>query len=183
MVDEKFIDIFSKEDFRKWLSKNHDKEKKIGLIIHKKHTGKDSPSHRELMDEAICFGWIDTIVKRLDEDRYLRFFARRTKNSNWSYNTLSYARELVKSKRMTLHGLHFYKEGLKKLPHDHGIPKNPDVPEELKKLLEKNKTAKRNFEKLSPSARRMNLRFIVRAKLSETKKKRIDAFVKKLKIK
>ncbi len=64
MSDEKFIYIFDKEDFRKWLSKNHDKENKIGLILHKKHTGKKSPSHHELMEEAICFGWIDTIIKK-----------------------------------------------------------------------------------------------------------------------
>ncbi len=80
---------------------------------------------------------------------------------------------------MTSHGLHFYEEGLKKLPHDYGIPENPEVPEDLKKILNKNKIAKENFRKLAPSLRKMNLRFIFRAKMPETRKKRIDALIEK----
>ena len=108
------VHIFSKEDFRKWLGKNHNKEKIVELVIHKKHTGKSSPSHRELMDEAICYGWIDTIIKRVDEDKFIRTFQRRSEKSSWSVNTLSYARKLIKEKRMTPHGLKFYHEGRKK---------------------------------------------------------------------
>src|SRR3990167_4363733 len=99
-MEHQDVEIFSKEDFRKWLSKNHDKEKKVGLILHKKHTGKGSSSHRELMEEAICFGWIDTTIKRIDEDRYIRYFAKRNKNGKWSKATQRYARELVKRKLM-----------------------------------------------------------------------------------
>ena len=77
----KTIDVYTKEGFRRWLEKNHEKEAKVAVILHKKHTAKTSPTHRELVDEAICFGWIDTTVKRLDEDRYIRNFTKRTKNS------------------------------------------------------------------------------------------------------
>lgn len=107
-------EIFNKEEFRTWLIQNHDKENKVELIMHKKHTKKASPSHRELLDEAICFGWVDTTIKRLDEDRFIRTFVRRTKNSRWSENTLKYARKLIREKRMTSSGLSFYKEGLRK---------------------------------------------------------------------
>ncbi len=54
----KTITVFSRQEFREWLAKNHDKEEKISVILHKKHTGKSSPSHRELIEEAICYGWI-----------------------------------------------------------------------------------------------------------------------------
>ena len=74
MSEEIFIEIYSESDFRNWLKENHDKHKKIGLILHKKHTGKGSPSHHDLMQEAICFGWIDTTINRLDEDRFIRYF-------------------------------------------------------------------------------------------------------------
>jgi uncharacterized protein YdeI (YjbR/CyaY-like superfamily) len=110
----KFIKVYTKEDFRKWLEKNHDKESRVGLIVHKKHTGKKFPTHNELLREAICFGWVDTTIKRIDENKFLRTFCRRTKKSTWSKNTLSYARDLIKSKRMTIQGLGFYKEGLRK---------------------------------------------------------------------
>jgi len=108
------IEIFDKKEFRSWLLKNHIKEKKVELIINKKHTKKASPSHKELLEEALCFGWIDTTIKRLDEDKFIRTFVKRNKNSKWSENTLSYAKKLIKEKRMTSSGLIFYKEGLRK---------------------------------------------------------------------
>jgi len=107
-------EIFNKEDFRNWLLQNYDKEKKVELIVHKKHTKKPFPSHRELLEEAICFGWVDTTIKRLDENRFIRTFVKRNKNSRWSENTLSYAKKLIKEKRMMPPGLLFYKEGLRK---------------------------------------------------------------------
>ncbi len=181
MSDENLIEVFDKEDFRKWLDKNHDKYKEIGLVLHKKHTGKGSPSHKELMFEAICYGWIDTTIKSLDENRFIRYFSRRSKNSSWSYNTLSYAKQLIKEGRMKLSGMKFYKEGLKKKPLDFGIPKNPDMPEELEKELNKKLISKRNFEKLSPSVKRTYYRWIIRAKLPETRKKRIKLIIENMK--
>jgi len=77
----KSVTAFSRKDFRKWLEKNHETENKVAVIIYKKHTGKPFPSHRELIEEAICFGWIDTTIKRIDEDKFLRNFAKRNKNS------------------------------------------------------------------------------------------------------
>ena len=167
------ITAYKKEDFRKWLIKNHEKESKVAVIIHKRHTGKPAPSHRELMEEAICFGWIDTILKRVDEDTFIRYFSTRTNNSRWSDNTLGYAKRLIKEGKMSERGMHFYKLGLAKPTHDHGIPKNPDMPEELKSALVKNKKAEKLFESFPASSRRAIYRWILRAKLAPTKEKRI----------
>lgn len=174
------INVFRKEDFRNWLEKNHDKEKIVELVIHKRHTGKPFPSHRELMDEAICFGWIDTIIKSVDGDKYIRTFQRRNPKSSWSVNTLSYAKKLIAEKRMTPHGLKFYHEGRKKKAFDHGIPKNPDIPQDLIIRLEKNKKAKGNFERLAPSLKRTYSRWILMAKLPSTRKIRVKKVVKRM---
>ena len=163
----------SPKAWREWLAKNHDKETKIGLIKYKKHTGKGTISHRESMDEAICFGWIDTTVKRLDEDRYIRYFSKRNEKGRWSENTLSYAKQLIEEKKMTSAGMKFYKLGLNKKPLGHGIPRNPSVPKNLKEALKHDKKAKNGFENLSPSNRRMYLRWLLSAKREETKEKRI----------
>ena len=64
----------TREEWREWLRKNHKKERRVYLISYKKHTGKSSVSHREALEEAICFGWIDTTVKRLDDEKYKRTF-------------------------------------------------------------------------------------------------------------
>ena len=69
----------SRQEWRDWLQKNHQKEAKVTVIIYKKHTGKHFIAPQEYMDEAICFGWIDTTVKRLDDERYQRNFVKRTK--------------------------------------------------------------------------------------------------------
>ena len=169
----KKVTAYVPEDFRKWLDKYHNKESKVQVIVYKRHTGKKAPTHRELMNEAICYGWIDTTIKKLDEDRYIRYFSRRTKNSTWSDNTISYGKLLIKHGRMTEHGLSFFKEGLAKPTLDFGIPKNPDMPLELKKTLAKNKKAQMAFEKLSPSVKKMHYRMLLRAKRPETKLKRI----------
>ena len=173
----KQVTVSTRNDFRKWLMKNHDKENKVSVIVHKKHTGKLSPSHKELMEEAICFGWIDTTIKRLDEERYMRNFSRRNKNSKWSDNTIRYGKELIKKGKMTPVGLKFYKEGLKKGTHDFGIPSNPDMPVELEKALSKDKKAFDNFEKFPPSTKKMLYRWILRGKREDTRVKRIKLIV------
>jgi uncharacterized protein YdeI (YjbR/CyaY-like superfamily) len=166
------ITAYSTEDFGKWLKKNHTKETKVAVILHKRHTGKSAPTHRELIEEAICWGWIDTTIKRIDEDTFLRHFSRRTPQSTWSDNTLSYAKRLVKEGRMNPAGLEFYKAGKAKPTHDHGIPKNPDMPLELKKMLAKDAKAKKVVEAYPPSTKKMLFRWILRAKLPATREKR-----------
>ena len=178
----KTITVFNRNDFRKWLEMHHDSEDKVSVIVYKKHTGKPSPSHKELMEEAICFGWIDTVIRKLDENRYIRTFSRRNKNSKWSNNTISYAKDLIKRKKMTSAGLKFYKEGLKKPTHDFGIPKNPDMPAELKKALDKDKKAKDNFDKFPPSTKKMFYRWILRGKRDETRAKRVKLIVEKARV-
>lgn len=171
------IVIYSRNDLRKWLKKHSKKESKLATIVYKKHTGKPSPTHRELIEEAICFGWIDTTIKRLDEDTFVRNFSKRNQNSKWSDNTLRYARELIKKGMMTEEGIKFYKLGAAKPTHDHGIPKNPDMPPDLITELSKDKKAENAFKKFSPSSKKSLYRWLLRAKLPETRKKRIKHII------
>ncbi|MEK6840841.1 MAG: YdeI/OmpD-associated family protein [Nanoarchaeota archaeon] len=177
----KRIYVFRKEDFKKWLQKNHDKEKIVELVIHKRHTGKKFPTHHELMLEGISFGWIDTIIRRIDENKFIRTFQRRNEKSSWSQNTLKYAGQLIKEKRMTSHGLAFYKSGKKKKAFDYGIPKNPKVPEDLSKELDKNRKAKENFNNLPKSIRRTYLRWILMGKTQKTRHTRTSRVINRMK--
>lgn len=183
MSEEDLIEVYETNDFRKWLDKNHLKKDHVLVIIHKKHTGKNKTSAAELMKEAICFGWIDTTIKRIDEEKYAINYRKRNKNSKWSYNTLRYAKELLEKNLMAEEGIKWFKEGLKKRPHDFGIPKKPEMPEELRKELEKkeNKKLKEAFDRLSPSVKKTSYRWIIRAKRLETKKKRVNEIVEAIK--
>ena len=171
------ITVYSAKEFRSWLRKHHKKESKLAVIVHKKHTGKKFPTHREVIEEAICFGWIDTTIKRLDEDTFLRHFSRRTEKSKWSDNTLSYAKRLTEEGKMSAEGLRFYEMGKARPTHDHGIPKNPDMPIELKKALAKNPKAKRAIESYSPSIKRAVFRTILRGKQQATREKSVQKII------
>jgi uncharacterized protein YdeI (YjbR/CyaY-like superfamily) len=147
------------------------------VVVHKRHTGKPAPTHRELIDEAIAHGWIDTTIRRIDEDTFERNFSKRNHNSTWSNNTLRYAKELIKKGRMTEEGMKYYRLGRKKPTHDHGIPKNPDMPEELKDAFNKNTKAKKAFAAFPPSTKRMFYRWLLSGKLPETRKKRVKKII------
>jgi uncharacterized protein YdeI (YjbR/CyaY-like superfamily) len=178
---EKILRIvaYKTEDWRKWLEKNHLAKKKVGVIIYKKHTGKPSMSHRDAMNEAICFGWIDTTIKRLDENRFIRYFVKRGDKANWSENTLRYAKELLLAGRMAPAGIFRYKQGLQRKPHDFGLEKKPSMPVKLEKALAEKKKALKNFESFPPSIKYMFYRWILRAKREETKTRRIKIVVKR----
>lgn len=175
------ITVFSRQEWRDWLSKHHLTETKVQVIHHKKHTGKTSMSHKEGIQEALCFGWIDTIINRLDEDKYMRTFMRRGDKANWSVNTLNYAKKLHKEGKLAPHGLKRYKEGLLKKPHDHNRVKNPTVPLILSKELNKDKKLKETFNNFAPSYKRSLLYYLLGAKLQETKEKRIKEIIKRIK--
>lgn len=166
-------------EWRNWLRKNHQKEKRVGVIRYKKHTGKPSPSSQELMHEAICWGWIDTTVNRLDEEKYLINYVRRNeKSSRWSENTQRYAKELIKQGLMSPFGLKLFQIGLKRKTHDFGIAKNPELPQDLLLELKKDRNVLDKFNKLAQSYKRIYFRWIERAKLKPTREKRIKEVVK-----
>jgi uncharacterized protein YdeI (YjbR/CyaY-like superfamily) len=169
----------SREEWREWLRKNHRKESSVYLIKYKKHTKKPTVTSKEAMEEAICFGWIDTTMNRLDDEKYMQRFVKRNKNSRWSNNTIKYAKRLIKEKKMRAAGLKAYNEGLQKPTIDHNLPKNPDVPKDLKKELDKDKKAKENFYSFAPSYKRFYIYWIENAKREETRKRRINEVVKR----
>src|SRR5256886_16806435 len=72
------------DQWREWLVEHHDSESEVWLIFHKRHTGVASIDYKDARDEALCFGWVDSLVKRLDDRQYARKFTPRTANSRLS---------------------------------------------------------------------------------------------------
>lgn len=93
------------EDWRAWLQANHASAADVWLIFYKKHTGKPSVSLKEAIEEALCFGWIDSVMKSLDDERYMLRFTPRKPKSNWSEYNKQRVRELIAAGRMTEAGL------------------------------------------------------------------------------
>ncbi len=80
-------------------------ESEVWLIFHKKHTGKPSVAYKDALDEALCYGWIDSLIKRIDDDRYARKFTPRKPDSNWSSINVKRYNELKAAKRLAPPGL------------------------------------------------------------------------------
>src|SRR5262245_46591823 len=78
------LDVRSRQRWREWLQGHHDSESEIWHVFHKRHTGEESIVYDDAVEEARCFGWIDSIIRRLDDDRYARKFTPRKPDSRWS---------------------------------------------------------------------------------------------------
>ncbi len=109
MKDSKQAVYFkTRKEWRNWLSENCEIEKSVWLILHKKNSKKECVGLIEATEEAVCFGWIDSLCKKRDkESYYLTFTSRNPKKSNWSDRNIERAERMIQEGLMTEHGLKF----------------------------------------------------------------------------
>ena len=165
------------EQWRRWLTAHHDRESEVWLVFHKRHTGKPCIAYLDALDEALCFGWVDSLVKRLDDARYARKFTPRRADSIWSdVNRTRYA-ELAASGRLA-------PAGVARTPTDRRYAVSPHrqwkLPAYVEEALNKHPKAKATFEALPPSDRRNYIGWIDSAKREETKLRRLDEAIRLL---
>jgi uncharacterized protein YdeI (YjbR/CyaY-like superfamily) len=170
----------SRAAWRKWLTKNHDKEECIWLIIYKKESGVPTVYYPEAVDEALCFGWIDSLVNKRDDESYYQYFAKRKPKSNWSKVNKDKVAVLSAAGLMTPAG-----QAMIDLAKETGTWNALDeveqlqIPVELQEAFKANKTAYKNWEAFSRSTKRGILEWISNAKKPETKTKRVQETVDK----
>ena len=95
----------NRDEWRKWLEKNHEKEKEVWLVHYKKHSGKMGIQLEEAVEEALCFGWIDSKLKKVDEEKFTLKYSPRKANSVWSKLNREKAEIMIKAGKMTPAGL------------------------------------------------------------------------------
>jgi uncharacterized protein YdeI (YjbR/CyaY-like superfamily) len=168
--------VTNRDEWRDWLSRHHAAEAEVWLIFYKKGTCKPTVSYEAAVEEALCFGWIDSIIKRIDARKYARKFTPRKDNSKWSELNKKRADKMIKEGKMTVFGLAKIRTAKKTglWDQDPRPQISLDIPQEFAKALAKNKKAKENFDKLAPSYRKHYIAWIAVAKRPETRKKRID---------
>ena len=171
------FDAATLAQWRKWLVEHHDLESEVWLIFHKRHTGRASVAYQDALDEALCFDWIDSLVKRLDDARYARKFTPRKPNSKWSaINRKHYAR-LKASGRLMPAGLARPPTARTYAPRRTFSSK---VPRYIQEALGKHPRALKHFEGLAPSLRRRYVGWIDLAKREETKIRRLKKVLRVL---
>jgi uncharacterized protein YdeI (YjbR/CyaY-like superfamily) len=169
-----------RSDWRKWLEKNHKKEKEIWLFFYKKHTGKQRISYGDAVEEALCFGWIDSTVKRIDEEKYCQKFSPRNNNSVWSELNIKRVKKLIKEGKMTDAGMVKFKSDNIITPTRLINTDEKDIPSFILDALKKSPSALEKFQKIAPSHKRNYLRWITEAKREETRQRRLAQAVKML---
>ena len=173
--------ITNRDDWRIWLEKNHKTQKEIWLIYYKKHTSKPRIPYDDAVEEALCFGWIDSTVRRLDDEKYAQKYTSRRSGSIWSRLNIKRAKKMIKQGRMTKAGLVLFKEvgkTGKKSPMAKIVKKKLSVPSDLKKALAKNKKALSNFNNFALSYQKIYIFWITDARKTETRERRIKRVVK-----
>jgi len=164
----------NRNQWRHWLTKNAARRKEVWLICSKKDSPKSGISHEDAVKQAICFGWIDGIVKKLDQDRTIRRFSPRRPDSRWSAANIKRAKELIRLGEMTAAGLEaFHPERKAKQ-----LPTDPHFPQNISKIFRRNKAAWKNFQAFPPYYRRMTTGWIQNAKKPETQMRRLEQLIR-----
>lgn len=168
----------SRSEWRSWLEQNHQSEKSVTLIIARKGSKLPGVSYGEAVEEALCFGWIDTTGNRKDTESFYLRFARRNPKGYWSRSNRERAERLIKQGLMTKAGQDMI-DLAKKTGTWLALEKmqSLEIPADLQGLFDQNRKAFENFEAFPPSSRRMILFWISGAKRSETRKRRIEQTV------
>lgn len=168
----------SRAAWRSWLQKNHVKEERVWLIIYRKDSSKPSLTYADAVEEALCFGWIDSKPNKRDDESFYLTFAKRKPTSGWSKLNKTRIKKLLEQGQMTEAGLQAIETAKK-----NGTWEALDeiekltIPPDLAKALAKNKQAQKHFDAFPKSVKRGILEWITNAKREETRIKRVTETV------
>jgi uncharacterized protein YdeI (YjbR/CyaY-like superfamily) len=167
------------EDFRAWLEQHHDSARELWVGYHKKHTGKPSMTWPESVDEALCFGWIDGVRKRIDDDRYMIRFSPRRTGSIWSAVNVARVGELTARGRMRPSGLAAFearredRSGIYSYEQRDRAVLDPA----FERRFRAKKRAWADFEARPRSYRQAVIRWVMTAKKPETRERRLQTLI------
>lgn len=178
MEEQEYLYFRNAQEWRQWLHNNHQSATKVFLIFYKIGCGIESMRWEEAVQVAICYGWIDSTVKKLDENRRRQMFTPRKDKSVWSKLNKTYIEKLIADNLM-------HESGLQKIAiaKQNGSwealdeVENHIMPEDLIQAFEQNPLALENYNNFSPSYRKSYLYWLNQAKRAETRANRITEIV------
>lgn len=162
----KTLYVANRKDWRSWLAKNSGKEKEIWLIYYRKSSGKPRILYNDAVEEALCFGWIDSNLKGVDEQKFAQRFTPRKATSTLSEMNKERIRRLIKEKKMT-------PAGLKAISKVFDKDEKLKIASDILKALKANKQVWKNFQKFPESYKKVRIGFI------ESRRRHGDAMLQK----
>ena len=177
LIDPKFFKNI--QAFRKWMAKNHDVLDEQWVGYYKKHTGIPSINWNESVDIGLCFGWIDGLRKKIDSEAYMIRFTPRRKNSHWSLKNLKRIKELIDEGLVEPSGMEIYKNRKKDNEGKASYEQNKELTfdEGLLAMIKSKPKAWQFFNSLSPYVQKASRHYVMSAKLSATREKRMKILI------
>ena len=161
-------------EFRTWLSEHHASAKELHVGFYKKASGRGGLTYQEAVDEALCFGWIDGIIRRIDSESYQHRFTPRKPGSIWSLTNVGHVERLTKAGRMHAAGLAAFaartraKTGIYSFENKSGSTK---LPARYETPFRTNRSAWEFFQAQSPAYRRNAIHRVTRPKQEPTRER------------
>ena len=164
--------------WRAWLEAHHDSSQEILLRLFRVHAADRGLTYKQALDEALCFGWIDGITHRLDDDSYCQRYTPRRPRSIWSRINVGHVQRLVKEGRMTPSGLAAYRRRDEKRTGIYSF-ENPGkvLPADMEKRFRARKRAWDFYQQQAPWYRRTTTHWVLSGKKDETRRRRLDALI------
>jgi uncharacterized protein YdeI (YjbR/CyaY-like superfamily) len=167
-------------EFRQWLTVHHATERELLVGFYKKASATPGISYKEAVDEALCFGWIDGIKRRVDEARYTHRFTPRTATSTWSLVNATRVKELIARKRMKKSGLEAWQRRDPKKTGIYSFENRPKVFDAaLAREFKRHAAAWTFFRLQPPGYQRLMTFFVMSARQEETRKRRLATLIRK----
>jgi uncharacterized protein YdeI (YjbR/CyaY-like superfamily) len=175
------LELKTQAAWRRWLSKKHDKSSGVNFVHYKKDSGVRGVSYEEALDEALCFGWIDSTIRKIDEMRYVHQFTPRKPGSFWSDVNKRKVAALIAKGKMTEHGAKFLPSmkdigaAVKAGPAKTAAPKQVELPIELATLMKSNATFRKAWAAHTPWSARQYAIYVAEAKQAITRERRAES--------
>jgi uncharacterized protein YdeI (YjbR/CyaY-like superfamily) len=175
LAEKEQIQVESRQELRQWLAQNHERETGVWLATFKKHVGQKHVSYDEMVEELLCFGWIDSMARKLDDERSMRWISPRQTGSGWSARNKAMVERLQKNGRIAPPG----QLRIKAAQEDGSwnaldAVENLEIPDDLAAALAEYPEAAVHFEAFPRSVKRAILEWIQNAKRPQTRSQRIE---------
>jgi len=169
--------VRNRNEWRQWLATNHDRSVGVWLVFYRKHSSTPTLQYDEAVEEALCFGWIDSIIKKRDDHSYTRKVTPRKPNSHWSQLNKKRVEKLIRQGLMCESGLAKVTEAKESGAWEKSADRPEisfEIPSEFRQALARSNKAKTFFDQLAPSYQKQFIGWINVAKRQKTKERRVD---------
>jgi uncharacterized protein YdeI (YjbR/CyaY-like superfamily) len=177
MSDPSPIYFDSPQAFYDWLEEHHETESEVYVGFHKQHTGRRAMSWSEAVDQALCFGWIDGRVNKIDDDRYMQRFTPRKPTSNWSKVNVEKMARLIEDGRMRPAGLAAFEQRTDDRTGVYSFERESELAPEYEARLRADETASTYFDSRPAWYRRTAIHLVMSAKREETRLRRLARLI------